>query len=150
MVFDNTGKIILVKNLIFKDFNDGKIEYNYDKRLVRPCLVISELEDKRYILPITSSKNNEKYLYKNLKIYKSDLVYETITTKQNYIKLDQIISIEPYYKEPVDELEKNKYYECLKRLRKYYENIDYVSEEYETIKKDISRQLKKIKSKLSI
>ena len=81
MVFDNTGKIIIVRNIVFKDFYEGKINYNHDKHFVRPCLVISELEDKRYVLPITSTGRNEKFLYKKFKIYRDNLINQSLSTK---------------------------------------------------------------------
>ncbi|MBE6160574.1 MAG: hypothetical protein E7157_05990 [Lactobacillales bacterium] len=145
MVFDNTGKIIIVRNIVFKDFYEGQINYNYDKHFVRPCLVISELEDKRYVLPITSTGRNEKFLYKKFKIYRDNLINQSLSTKINYIKLDQIIPIEPYYKEPVDELDTKTYYNCLLKLKNYYERASFISEEYEEIKEDVNKQLKKMR-----
>lgn len=145
MFFDDTGKIIIVKNIVFKDFYEGKIIYNYDKCLSRPCLVVSEIEDKRYVLPITSTKSNEKFLYKKFKIYRDNLINQTINTRINYIKLDQIIPIDLYYKEPVDELDNKTYYNCLLKLKKYYESAKFISEEYETIKEDVNKQLKKLR-----
>lgn len=145
MFTDYTGKIIIVNNIKFKDFYDGKYKLTPDKHLIRPCLIISELEDKRYILPISSSKENEKYLYKKFKINTDELLINKLHSKYNYIKLDQIISIEPYYRKPIAELEMLQYYRCLLKLQSFYNKNNYESKEYELVKQDINRQIKKLK-----
>ena len=145
MFLDNTGKIIIVKNIIFKDFYEGKINYNPDRSLIRPCLVVSELEDKKYVLPISSTRSNENFLYKKFKIYRNDLIKQNLNTSINYIKLDQIIPIEPYYRKPIDELDCETYYQCLLKLKKYYERVNFISDEYEEIKEDVNKQLKKLR-----
>ena len=145
MFTDYTGKIIIVNNIKFKDFYDGKYKLTPDKHLIRPCLIISELEDKRYILHISSSKENEKYLYKKFKINTDELLINKLHSKYNYIKLDQIISIEPYYRKPIAELEMLQYYRCLLKLQSFYNKNNYESKEYELVKQDINRQIKKLK-----
>lgn len=145
MFLDNTGKIIIVKNIVFKDFFKGKFVLTPDPHLSRPCLIISEFDDKRYVLPITSCISNEKYLYKKFKLYNNDMLYSTLQKKINYVKLDRIIPIEPYYKEPVGELSSLQYYECLLKLKEFYENVNFKCNEYEVIKNDVNKQLKKFK-----
>lgn len=145
MFLDNTGKIIIVKNIIFKDFYEGKINYNHDRSLIRPCLIVSELEDKNYVLPISSTRSNEKFLYKKFKIYRDNLINQALNTNINYIKLDQIIPLDPYYRKPIDELDSETYYKCLLKLKKYYERVSFTSDEYEEIKEDVNKQLKKLR-----
>lgn len=145
MFTDYTGKIIIVKNIKFKDFYDGKYKLTPDKHLIRPCLIISELEDKRYILPISSSKGNEKYLYRKFKLNNDELLINKLHSKDNYVKLDKIIQIEPYYRKPIAELEILQYYKCLLKLQSFYKKINYESKEYELVKQDINRQIKKLK-----
>lgn len=150
MFLNNIEKIIIVRNIIFKNFYKRRYILTPNKHLIRTCLIINELEDKRCILPISSSESNKNHQHKKFKINNENLMLNTLTTENCYIELDQIISIEPYYREPVDELEKMQDYKCLLKLKEFYEHINYKYEEYELVKQDVNKQLKKLKPKCKL
>lgn len=147
MNIGSEGQIVIVKNIIFKDYNNEGFRLNRDAHLERPCLVISEIDDKRYMLPISSSINNKYYKTENIQISNYDLLYRTLRYNRCYIKLDKIIKRDICYKEPVDYLDKIKYYKCLLKLIMYYERLEFEVEEYEMIKDNLKEQIEKIKAK---
>ncbi|MBP3461235.1 MAG: hypothetical protein J6K21_02345 [Bacilli bacterium] len=145
-MLNNERKIIIVKNIIFKDLKEDKIVLNRDIHFKRPCLIICEKEDKRYMLPIGSSSRNKDYKKENIKLTNYDLINRSLK-KESYLKLDRIIKTDIYYKEPLDELDEIKYYKCLLKFIKFYNNLNIKVEEYEEIKEEIEKQLYKIKVK---
>ena len=146
---NDVGQIVLIKNIIFKDLINNKIILSHDSHYIRPCLIISEL-DKRYLLPITSSKKNEYFKDSNMKITNYDLEYSSLTSDICYIKLDHIIEREPFYTNPVDRLDEIKYYKCLLKLIKYYESLEIKTKEYEMIEKDVKKQVLMIKKEAKL
>lgn len=145
-VFNNERKIIIVKNIIFKDLKENKIIENRDIYLKRPCLIICEKEDKRYMLPISGSAKNKNYKLENIRLTNCDSLNRTLK-KDSYLKLNRIITDNIYYKEPVDELDEIKYYKCLLKLIKFYGSLNVKVEEYEQIKEELQEQVNKIKIK---
>jgi len=54
--FDNIGKIVKIRNIIFNDDKSKKNSVDHSFNTGRPCVIIDEIDGKMYLLPCSSSK----------------------------------------------------------------------------------------------
>lgn len=152
-LYDNIGKIIIVNNIVFIDkFLNRKVA-DHSSLTGRPCIIIDEIDDKMYLLPLTSTLYYGKFKKHQFIIHKFDIINSDFPKKE-YVELTPIIKRDLFSGADYGELTPIAYYQLINSLRKLY-NLDehkkYLDLElYKEIEDSISDKIKKLEYKMQI
>jgi len=147
--FDNIGKIVIVKNISFKDTKDGILQADHAALSGRPCIIISDSLDKMYLLPSTSNQKKRKYIEEYFELTEENFNYTFLKTNPSFIKLSRIIEKEIFFGQDYGEISPTSYYELLKSFIKCQEKHKN-NELYDLIKNDINDQVINLEKRLAL
>lgn len=146
-IYDNIGKIIIIKNLSFKDFYREIPQADHCALTGRPCIILTEIEDKMYILPLTSKVVSGVLLPFQFCLQTWDVIDDP-RPKVKQVKLKPIIEKNLFFSQCQGELTPIAYYELLKSLLKLYNDpkqAKYLEFDiYNKIEKDLNQKVKKL------
>jgi hypothetical protein len=134
------GEIIIVKNIVFKN------KYADHASLIgRPCIVLSEFDDKLTLLPM-SSKNRNGYYNVSIKDKDfSDFKYGFKPKKQESVDLSSMFQRDLRYYDIIALLELRRYYRLLQEIEeKRLESNPNCSEYYKDVYQDLEYQRKQL------
>lgn len=131
------GNIILMKNIIFPNFQGSKHEIDHSWKKGRPCIIIYSDEDYDYFLPLKSCISDPKYKNHYIPLSEDDLLYKDVIrfgkhNNKKYFKINTkgFVNLETIYKTPIswhDEIGKvkyEKYIEIINGIKIYLKNSD--------------------------
>ncbi len=134
------GEIIIVKNIVFKN------KYADHASLIgRPCIVLSEFDDKLTLLPM-SSKNRNGYYNVSIKDEDfSDFKYGFKPKEQESVDLSSMFQRDLRYYDIIALLELRRYYRLLQEIEeKRLESNPNCSEYYKDVYQDLEYQRKQL------
>ena len=117
--FDNIGKIILVKNIVFTNKENIKVA-DHSALKGRPCIIITETEDKMYLLPCCTS--GDKYKKYKMVVKPTDTL-DRRWHKESYVSLNSVIEMNIFFNTSYAELTPLAYYKLLKNVINFFNRI---------------------------
>ena len=142
------GEIIIVKNIVFKD---NLADHASLKG--RPCIVISDFDNKLTLLPLSSKKPRGKRVQDTTIIYSDDFEDSTgfVPKQKEYVNLTNMFQRDLRYYDVLIYLKMKRYYELLLEIEeKRLENNPLCSEEYTSVYQDLEYKRNELKLKLGI
>lgn len=134
------GEVIIVRNIVFKD----KLA-DHASLKGRPCIVLSEFDDKLTLLPMSSKKRKKEYNSTIDGSDFSDIRCGFKVKRKEYIDLSSMFQREMRHYEIVALLNLKRYYELLQEIEeKRLENNAYCSKCYMDIYQDLEYQRKQL------
>lgn len=130
------GEIIIVRNIVFRN------RYADHASLVgRPCIVLSEFDDKLTLLPMSSSRRNKNY---NVSIDKEDfcdLKFGFKPKTKEFVDLSSMFQKDLRHHEIIALIKLKRYYELLQEIEeKRLEDNQFCSEYYKDVYQDLEYQ----------
>ncbi len=141
MIYNNRllGEVAIFKNLVF---NNGIADHASLKG--RPCLILADLEDKFYIIPLSHSKDkfiDKEYYYE---IPKDKLIknpYKPFDTRTQFFNFTGILEMDVFGINPICNISEKEYYKIIKQLLMLdFHAYPKVYERVEKIRDDLTKQ----------
>ena len=119
------GKIVIIKNIVFKNDSNSKLKVDHAWEKGRPCVIIYSDNEYDYYLPISSTKANKNY-YQEIKdefyeLSEKDFHFMNNRKKFGVIHITNLFrkKISGYNNE-IGRITKEAYYELIHKIKNYY------------------------------
>lgn len=149
--FDNIGKIMIINNIIFNDKYKNRLVIDHSALTGRPCIVLDEVDEFMYLLPMTSSRYQGNFKSHQILLHKWDVVDDTMP-KNKFVKLTPIIKRRLFSDVYLGELTPLAYYYLLKEIILLYnseENKKYLDLElYKEVEESLNEKVLKLENKI--
>lgn len=142
-LYDNIGKIVVIKGIIFSDEESKEIDHC--ALTGRPCIVIDEIDDNMYLLPLSSFCHEE---FKDQMFFlKKNSIIDDTKPGNKLIKLRPIIKRKMFSSKYRGELKPAAYYRLLKQVLLYYKTHDSMGL-FEEMEDSINDKVLKLENRL--
>ena len=146
---EQIGKIVIIKNIIFKNSLTNKNEVDHAWNRGRPCIIIYSDNEYDYFLPLKTEIKREKFEYHYFILDETKFLNKEITRigKNNHKKNNKrvtegVINLQTVYKIPISfHIETAKitfeaYKELMEKLKNYHktENLETMLETAQSVR----------------
>lgn len=118
------GKIVIIKNIVFKNSIGAKHQVDHAWKKGRPCVIIYSDDEFDYYLPLSSTKANKNY-YQKIKdeffeLSEKDFIFMDSEKKYGVIHITELHKKKTSGYTVIGKITKETYYELIHKIKNYH------------------------------